>query len=322
MSFKLTIGRVGFAACDLFPNEAIVAVSPDEQAASKDFLYLNLGARDLTGGSGQAVKGKTLNAKSLKAIELQLPPMGEQRRIVDVVGAVDDCVEALEAQIAATRTLRGGVLAELLGSPGPDWQLTTLGEVAEVVSGGTPRTRVPEFWSGDIVWVTPTEVVAKEGRVVFDSKRKITQAGLDGSSAKMLPVNAVLLTSRATIGAVALAGVPLATNQGFASLVCGERILPRFAMYWCQVNTHELVSRSGGNTFLEISRKKVAAIPLMLPPLAEQRRIVEVVGAMDDQMAALETQAAVTRTLRAGVLSELLSGKRLLDESYDRAAGL
>ena len=95
----------------------------------------------------------------------------------------------------------------------PDhWQSTTLGEIADVVSGGTPRTKIPEYWGGDIVWVTPTEVVAQEGRIITSSDRMITQEGLDGSSAKMLPVDAVLLTSRATIGAVALAGVPLATN--------------------------------------------------------------------------------------------------------------
>ena len=190
----------------------------------------------------------------------------------------------------------------------PDhWQETTLGEAADVVSGGTPRTAEPDFWNGEIVWVTPTEVVANEGRVISDSERKITPEGLAGSSAKMLPVDAVLLTSRATIGAVALAGVPLSTNQGFASLVCGDDLTPRFAMYWCQANTNEFLSRAGGNTFLEISRKKVAAIPVLLPPLDEQRRIVDLVGSIDAYIDSLETQIETTRTARSAVLSELLS---------------
>jgi type I restriction enzyme S subunit len=190
----------------------------------------------------------------------------------------------------------------------PDhWQTTTLGEAAEVVSGGTPATSVQEYWNGEIVWVTPTEIVANDGGVIFDSQRKISQEGLKASSAKVLPVDAVLLTSRATIGAVALAGVPLATNQGFASLVCGEKVLPRFAMYWCQCNKQELVSRAGGNTFLEVSRKKVAAIPLSLPPLAEQRRIVDLVGSIDAYITALDDQITATRTARGALLSELLS---------------
>lgn len=185
--------------------------------------------------------------------------------------------------------------------------MSTLGEVAEVVSGGTPRTSDPAFWSGDVVWVTPTEVVANNGKTIFSSARTITEAGLSSSSAKLLPVNTVLLTSRATIGAVALAGVPLATNQGFASLVCGNDVLPRFVMYWCQANKHQLVARAGGNTFLEISRKKVAGIPILAPPLAEQRRIVDLIESVDSYIDSLQTQVEATRSARSAVLLELLS---------------
>ena len=200
--------------------------------------------------------------------------------------------------------------------------MSTLGEVAEVVSGGTPRTSNPAFWSGDVVWVTPTEIVANNGKTIFSSPRTITEAGLSSSSAKLLPVDTVLLTSRATIGAVALAGVPLATNQGFASLICREDVLPKFVMYWCQANKPALVARAGGNTFLEISRKNVTEIPIHVPPLAEQRRIVDLIESIDEQAASLESLIASAQNLRGGVLSDLLSGERLLDESYDVAVSL
>ena len=167
------------------------------------------------------------------------------------------------------------------------------------------------------MWVTPTEVAANEGRYIYDSDRKITPEGLARSSAKMLPVDSVLLTSRATIGAVAMAGVPLATNQGFASLVCGPDLLPRFAMYWCQLNTHEFVSRAGGNIFLEISRKKVAAIPMDLPPIKEQKRIVGLIDGVDQMLQATQATIAGTRTLREGVLTDLLSGTHEIPDSYD-----
>ena len=322
VSVRAPVGDTNFAQSKIAFGRGLARVRSTDDAAA-DYLRLVIQAEvsrlNQSAGSGMFA---SITAKNLRGFPVDVPPVEEQRRIVDVVGSVDAHIDALEAQIAATQLGRGGVLAELLGSPGADWQATTLGEVADVVSGGTPRTKVPEYWSGDIVWVTPTEIVAQEGGTIVDSERKITQQGLEQSSAKMLPVGAVLLTSRATIGAVALAGVPLATNQGFASLVCGEQLLPRFAMYWCQANTHELLSRAGGNTFLEVSRKKVAAIPIVLPPVEEQGRIVEVVGSMDEQIAALEAQAEAVRTVRAGVLAELLSGERLLDESYDLAVGL
>lgn len=110
------------------------------------------------------------------------------------------------------------------------WVETTLGEIAEVIGGGTPRTSVPQYWNGAIPWITPTEVVAQDGRVVTRTERAITEEGLRNSGARRLPAGAVLLTSRATIGAVALAGVPMATNQGFASLLCGPSVLPSYLM--------------------------------------------------------------------------------------------
>src|SRR5262245_3429032 len=121
------------------------------------------------------------------------------------------------------------------------WTRTTLGEIAEVVGGGTPSTKVPEYWGGDIPWVTPTEITAHEGACITETERSITPLGLDKSGARLLPANTVLLTSRATIGAVALAGRSLATNQGFAALVAGPTVIPEFLMYWCQANKGEFV---------------------------------------------------------------------------------
>jgi type I restriction enzyme S subunit len=187
------------------------------------------------------------------------------------------------------------------------WATTTLGEVAEVVSGGTPSTSTPEFWDGDVTWITPTEVTANEGKVIFNSVRRLTTKGLDSSSAKLLPVGSVLLTSRATIGAVALAGTELSTNQGFASLIAGNDAIPRFLMYWCQQNKAEFESRAAGNTFKEISRKKVAEIPLHLPPLAEQRRIVDVIESVDNYITALETRAETARTARSALVESAIA---------------
>lgn len=191
-----------------------------------------------------------------------------------------------------------------------DWLQTTIGEVAEVVSGGTPKTKEPAYWEGgDIPWLTPTEVTAKDGQVIFDTDRKITNEGLQRSAARMLPVETVLFTSRATIGAVALAGVPMCTNQGFKSLIANEDlVLPRFLMYWVQMNRAEFESRASGSTFLEINKANVQAVPVLLPPLDEQHRIVDLIEHVDGALSACEAQLALARqtgrTLRADMLSQ------------------
>ena len=187
------------------------------------------------------------------------------------------------------------------------WTETTLGAVAEIVGGGTPATSNPAYWDGDIVWLTPTEVVAAPGSVLTDSARKITESGLKNSGARLLPEGTVILTSRASVGFSALAGTPLATNQGFQSLIPSPEINNRFLMFWIQSNQQEFNSRAAGSTFKEISKANVSSISLMLPPLREQQRIVDVMSSVDAYIAALQQQAADARSARNAVLHELLT---------------
>lgn len=194
------------------------------------------------------------------------------------------------------------------------WQQVTLGDVAKVVGGGTPKTSVPEYWGGDIPWITPTEVTAQDGQVVYRTERTLTDLGLSKSGAKLLPVGTVLLTSRATIGAAVLAGAPIATNQGFASLICGPEALPEFVMHWCRHNKERFIERAGGNTFLEVAKGKVASVPIDLPPLDEQRRIVDLIDSLDATIDAadrlVEEASVLYRSMlveRAGSLGDLRS---------------
>jgi type I restriction enzyme S subunit len=122
-----------------------------------------------------------------------------------------------------------------------DWIETTLGDVASVIGGGTPSTTIPEFWNGEVIWLTPTEVVAKDGQTVGDSVRKLTQSGLKNSGAQVLPAGSVILTSRASVGFAAISECDLATNQGFQSLVPGDEVLAKFLMFWIQNNRADLI---------------------------------------------------------------------------------
>jgi len=170
------------------------------------------------------------------------------------------------------------------------WSDHLLGEVAEVVGGGTPSTSETSYWGGSIPWITPSEVTRNEGQIIVVTERTITPEGLAASSATLLPEHAVLMTSRATVGAVALTGRPMATNQGFATLVARKGVLPYFLMYWVQANRVEFESRASGSTFPEINRSKVKAVPIRLPTLPVQRRIVDLIGALDAQIEALDVE--------------------------------
>lgn len=198
------------------------------------------------------------------------------------------------------------------------WRWATLGEIADVHGGGTPSTKNPEFWGGDLAWITPTEVVAQDGEVILRTKRRITQLGLERSGARLLPDRSVLVTSRATVGAVALAGVSIAINQGFAGLVCHDAVVPEWLMLWCQANRDEFRSRAGGSTFPEISRSTVRTIPIHVPPKGVQFRTVDLLRSLDRERSATMLKAAGLESLRTALLTDLLSGDQVIPDSYDR----
>lgn len=211
------------------------------------------------------------------------------------------------------------------------WVETNLGEIADVIGGGTPSTTIPEYWDGDIVWLTPTEITSQDGKVVSDSIRKITDLGYKNSGAQMLPKDSVILTSRASVGYVALAGQDLCTNQGFQSLIPRQSVLAKFLMFWIQQNRSEFESRSAGSTFKEISKSNVKSIKIELPPLSEQKRIVDLISSVDFYIEALSKSSVKTTEstsllgsaikLRSALLSDLMSGKHAIPTGYDAIIG-
>ena len=162
------------------------------------------------------------------------------------------------------------------------WPVATIGEVCEVVSGATPKTGKPEFWDGNVPWVTPKDLSKLGQKHLSDTPRQITKAGLKSCSAKMLPAQSVLLSSRAPIGLVAINTLPVCTNQGFKSLVPRFDLLsPDFLFWWLKSQEKHIQSKGRGATFKEVSKKIVEDLQIPLPPLDEQRRIAEILDKAD-----------------------------------------
>ena len=118
-----------------------------------------------------------------------------------------------------------------------------IGEVCTVVGGGTPRRGNPDYFGGSIPWATPTDVTALDTLFIQQTTETITEVGLRESSARLVPAGSVLMTSRATIGHTAIASVPMATNQGFANLICTSRIQPEYLAFWLRYRRDALIQR-------------------------------------------------------------------------------
>ena len=164
------------------------------------------------------------------------------------------------------------------------WREVAIGEIADIVGGGTPSTKDSKNFDGTIPWLTPKDLSGTHDRYIGRGERSLSQQGLDSSSAKLIPPGSVLLSTRAPIGYVALAKNQIATNQGFRSLVVRHSVVPEFLYYWLKLNTEELERHASGSTFRELSGSSLKEIRLRLPSLEEQHIIAEVLGALDNRI--------------------------------------
>ncbi len=157
-----------------------------------------------------------------------------------------------------------------------------LGDLCEIVSGATPKTAVRDFWDGDIAWATPADLGELDEACIRETPRRITAAGLRSCAATVLPPGSVLLSSRAPIGHVAINTRPMATNQGFKSLIPKAGMLDaKFLYHWLRANRTHLQSLGNGATFKELSKAAVARVEVPLPPVDEQRRIATILDHAD-----------------------------------------
>nr|WP_317403432.1 restriction endonuclease subunit S [uncultured Helicobacter sp.] len=178
------------------------------------------------------------------------------------------------------------------------WQEVRLGEVAEIISGGTPKTSIPEYWNGEIPWLTPKDLAGYNHIYISKGERFITELGLKNSSATLMPKGTILLSSRAPIGYVAIAQNDICTNQGFKSLVVEpKQACNLFVYYWIKNNVEYLQSLGTGTTFEEISKGVVQDITIPLPPLTIQQKIAEILSSFDDKIDLLHRQNKTLESL-------------------------
>jgi type I restriction enzyme S subunit len=176
------------------------------------------------------------------------------------------------------------------------WERKTVGEVCDVVNGGTPKTTVSEYWNGNHLWITPAEMGRRSSPYVDNTERKISDLGMRDSSARMLPPNSVILSSRAPIGHLVINARPMSTNQGCKGLIPVKGLEYKFLYYYLASIVELLDSLGTGATFRELSAGKLKEVFIPVPPLSEQQRIVAL---LDEAFAGIATaEATAERNLK------------------------
>lgn len=186
-----------------------------------------------------------------------------------------------------------------------------LGDIAIVVGGGTPDTNTSQYWNGKIQWFTPSEI--GRNKYVDNSVRTISEEGLNKSSAKLLPIGTILLSSRATVGECSINKKECTTNQGFQSLIPKENISNEFVYYLIQTKRKDLIRKSCGSTFLEISANEVRKIVISIPTIKEQDKIANVLSFLDERIATQNKIIEDLKKLKSAISKHLFSRKDLLE---------
>lgn len=247
-------------------NQRIGKVIFHGNDVNTDFIFFRMMCSDyrqhvLSTASGSTVRHTSPN--KIKEFEFLLPPLNEQKRVAEILGSVDDKIEANSRLIQNVEELADLTFDRYLEDLSEVLEDTTYGSL-NFFGGGTPNTKTPDYWDGEVNWVTPTDVTSLKSHTLFESSRKITEAGLAACSSKLHPAGSIMMTSRATIGKFAVNQVPAATNQGFI-VVQPANEYERWWIYHSMKKDVELfLLLANGATFLELSRRVFKDIPLKM----------------------------------------------------------
>ncbi|WP_074129938.1 restriction endonuclease subunit S [Bradyrhizobium sp. NAS96.2] len=265
-----------------------------------------------------------INISNVELINVPLPPRRVQDSIVEILSAYDDLIENNRRRIAlleqAVRMLYrewfvrfrfpGHEHVKIIDGIPEGWERRTFDSVCEAVGGGTPSTAKPEFWDdGDIPWYTPTDITRNSCLALLDSNTKITEAGLRGSSAKMLPSGTVLMTSRASVGFFGIIDGPSCTNQGFISILPKDPRSRMYLLYNLMDRVEEIRSHAGGATYKEISKGKFKALPVVIPDMSLSREFDQHASDLHEQVRTLHTMNKKLAQARDLLLPRLMNGK-------------
>ena len=250
-------------------------------------------------GTSQVV----LSFEALKAAKFDLPCKDEQDKIASFFECLNRRIEYQRTLVDALKKYKRGVNKQLLSQIDNSCNCR-LGSVCEIVGGGTPDTLYTEYWGSSVEWFTPSEI--GKTKYVSRSVRKLSDIGLNNSSAKLLPIGTVLLTTRATLGEMSIAKRECCTNQGFQSLIPHQdRALSEYLYYmqiiikpWCE-------KYASGNTFREISKSALSNCIIPLPDRARQEEIVKLLSSIDTLISAEEGIAMSLSKMRHSLMQQL-----------------
>ena len=331
---KGSLGKVQYSDVPCFVIDTAYYIDKRTSHVNLRWLYYILQALKLERFRNSVLPG--LNRESAESQYVPLITVEKQVQIANFLDQktekIDELIRIKERQIELLQEQRTALInhavtkgldpnvemkpsaVEWIGEIPAHWESKRLGHISTIFKGGTPKRNVDRYFQGDLPWARPVDVTALKGALyIHDTEIHISGEALSKSAARQLPPGTVLLTSRATIGEIAITTVPMATNQGFANFVCNEQLLNIYLAYYLRAIKNLLISLGSGSTYLEVTKGTLVGVAIPLPPLSEQKQIANFLDhktkQIDELIATEQQKIELLKEYRQSLISEAVTGK-------------
>lgn len=310
----VTIGRSGnigiphYYPCSYWAHNTVLYVK-DFKGNNPQFIYYLLKTFDFTQlNTGSAVP--SLNRNHIHELPVSIPNVEEQKRIASILRSLDDKIDLLNRENATLEAMAETLFRQwFIEEAKEDWEEGKLGDILSVKGGTTPSTKESRYWDGDIAWTSPRDITTLIGIYLFKTEKSITQAGLRQISSGLLPKGTLLMSSRAPVGVLAFAEIPLAINQGYIAIIDDKGYAKEFIYLWLKANMDLVHSYSNGSTFMEISKSAFKSLDITIPSQKVVSDFVTMIKPYFDKIKLNEEQIRLITKQRDILLPKLMSNE-------------
>lgn len=282
-----------------FGADGIKILRPQEILLPKFFYYALI-------FNPVANQGYKRHFSLLTQTKIPVPPLETQKQIVERLDKIAEAQKLNDDLIQKTDELFQSLLHQELNPVGKNWEVKKLSEVGEIITGTTPSTKNREYWNGEFLWATPTDI--KENTFILtDTPKKLSHEGYKRT--RPVSKNAILVTCIASIGKMAIAGKEMATNQQINSIVCNKNSNPFFVFFSLQKDKKKLISLGKTTAVPIINKSEFGRIKILLPPLETQKQIVAKLSAVQEYKTQLLEQKAKLKELFDSALHKSMTNK-------------
>lgn len=310
ISARGTVGAMAMLGKDMAFNQSCYGIQPTK-LVDRDYLYYLLfsSIQELKHNSHGGVFD-TITRDTFDTIEILLPSLKEQKRIASILSSLDDKIDLLHQENKTLEAMAETLFRKwFIEDAKEEWKEGTLDDILSVKGGTTPSTKEAKFWDGDIAWTSPKDITTLNGIYLFDTERKITQEGLKQISSGLLPAGTLLMSSRAPVGVLAYAEVPLAINQGYIAIIDDKGYVKEFIYLWLKVNMDMVHSYANGSTFMEISKSAFKSLSLLIPPKHVVTEFCKSIKPIFEKIKINELQIRTINKTRDRILPKLMSNE-------------